>query len=320
MLAKLDDLVLNLQSNAPRIRDEWSRLFGPFVLDPGLASAWQGPVISFQLAAVADVPPPPGAADYCQPDLAVYLSGTDFLIHLPGRGRLQIDPRAGKVEGVITPAVFDAYGAFEDITAIGLAPLLRRRGRALIHAFSAALDGRALLLVGDNGSGKTTTGLALLAAGWKLIANDSPMLGLRDEQVCAFAYPGQISAHDDALLRIPALRALVTEHALTPRPGWKRSFAAEAYFDSPWLSVAPLQAVCLLELQAGTLQHRLEFLSRALALGRLLPHSADRWDQEMVGFQINLLQRLVQDVPVYALQLGPDVSALPTLLATLLDG
>ncbi len=136
---------------------------------------------------------------------------------------------AGRVEATVTPAVLDLYGAFEDVNSIGLAPLLRRRGRALIHAFGAAHRGRALLLAGNNASGKTTTGLALLAAGWKLLSNDSPMLGLVDNRAVALAYPGLLSAHPDALRRVPALSWLADDPAHAPqRPGWKIVFSARS--------------------------------------------------------------------------------------------
>ena len=41
-----------------------------------------------------------------------------------------------------------------------------------IHASGVAIGGRALLLLGDSGSGKTTTSLALAQRGWDLLADD----------------------------------------------------------------------------------------------------------------------------------------------------
>jgi hypothetical protein len=272
------------------------------------------------LTITPEMPPPPaGPPSHTQPHLAVYPAGGGFVIHLPRLGQLRISPAAGTVEGALTPAALDVYGAFEDINAIALAPLLRRHGRVLIHAFAAAYDGQALLLAGDNASGKTTTGLALLAAGWKLIANDSPILGERNGEVAAFAYPGLLSVPADALKRIPALRPLADDPALRPRrPGWKTAFAAEERFPSPWLREAPVKTVCLLSLEPSAIEHRLEPISPAVALGRLLPHSVDRWDEETLDLQISLLQKLAQRAPAYLLHLGPDVAALPGLLEKLM--
>jgi serine kinase of HPr protein (carbohydrate metabolism regulator) len=60
-------------------------------------------------------------------------------------------------------------GRFEDVTFTSLAPLLRRHGYYLLHAFAAVKEGHAILLVGPSGSGKTTTGLHLLEAGLAVV-------------------------------------------------------------------------------------------------------------------------------------------------------
>ena len=324
MLVTLHDFDLTLDSDSARIEAEWAQLYAPFSAHPGQGEGHGGIPIRLNLTLASAIPPPPaGQPAYAQSDLAVYPAGDHFVIHLPQLGQLQVDPAAGAVDGILVLDALDLYGAFENINAIGLAPLLRRHGRVLIHAFAVAFQGEGLLLVGDSASGKTTTGLALLAAGWKLVANDSPMLGKRDGQVTAYAYPGLISAHADALRRIPALRALVDDPALAPpRPDWKISLAAEDHFASPWQERAPVKAICLLRLDpdAAHSEHRLKALSPAATLGRLLPHSVDRWDQEAVGSHIDLLQALAEQAPACRLALGTDVAALPRLLESLVGG
>ena len=65
---------------------------------------------------------------------------------------------------------------FEDLTTLALAPLLRRLGLFMIHAFTAALSGKAVMFVGPSGSGKTSCGLALASAGWQILANDVALM------------------------------------------------------------------------------------------------------------------------------------------------
>jgi hypothetical protein len=324
MLVRLHECVVSLETDSPRIRAEWAGLFAPFADLPSTTGGEAGKgadLYTFYLDLDAALPAPPAEPDYQQAGLSVSRAGAGFDLHLAGRAHLHVLPGAGRIHGVLTPAALDTYGAFEDVNATALAPLLRRRGKALIHAFAAARDGAALLLVGDNATGKSTTGLALLAAGWKLIANDSPMLARHRERVEALAFPGLLSLAPDGLGRIPALAHLADEPAFRPRrPGWKAVFPVERLFRDPWQSCAPVRAICFLELDParGPRDHRLEPLSPAVALGRLLPHSIDRWDGDTLAWQVDLLTQLAHQAPAFVLHLGPDVPALPGLLGDLI--
>ena len=319
MPVKLHDLLLALETDAPCIGDEWARCLAPFPWVSGGAEE----LLHLKLTiASAPLLPPAGPPLYSQHDLSVYpAAGGAIVIHLPGRALLRVAPDTGRVEGALTPEALDRYGAFEDLLAIGLAPLMRRSGKALIHAFGAAWEDEALLLVGDRASGKTTTGLALLAAGWKFLANDCVLIAEWAGEVNALAYPGLLSASAEALRRIPSLRPRVDAGELAPRkPGWKIAVPAEELFPSPWGMSAPVRAICLLKLggKGDAAGHNLEPLSPAVAFGRLLPHSVDRWDRDTLVFQIDLLERLSRQAPAYLLRLGPDVASLPALLGDLL--
>jgi hypothetical protein len=325
MLVRLQDVVVSLETDSPRIRAEWAELFAPFAGLPSSETegkAGKGEDLhTFHLDLDVTLPEAPAEPDYQQAGLNVSRAGAGFDLHLAGWAHLHISPDDRAIRGVLAPAALDTYGAFEDINATALAPLLRRRGKALIHAFAAARDGAALLLVGDSASGKSTTGLALLAAGWKLIANDSPMLAQRVDAVYALAFPGLLSLAPDGLRRVSALARIVDEPAFRPRrPGWKAVFRAESLFAAPWQSQAPVRAICFLELDpaAGRPDHGLEPLSPAVALGRLLPQSVDRWDQATLAWQVDLLTQLAHQAPAFVLHLGLDVPALPGLLGDLI--
>jgi hypothetical protein len=325
MLVRLHELVVSLETDSPRIRSEWAELFAPFAgLSPSDADGEAGKgadMHTVRLDLVATLPAAPAEPDYQQAGLAVSRARSGFTLYLAGQAHLHISPTDRRIRGVLVPAALDTYGAFEDINATALAPLLRRRGKALIHAFAAARKGAALLLVGDNATGKSTTGLALLAAGWKLIANDSPMLAHHADVVQAFAFPGLLSLAPDGLRRIPALAHTVDDPAFQPRQaGWKVVFPVEKLFAAPWQSQAPVRAICFLELDpaGGPRDHGLEPLSPAVALGRLLPQSVDRWDGDTLAWQIDLLTQLAHQAPAFVLHLGPDVPALPGLLGDLL--
>ncbi|WP_246139476.1 HPr kinase/phosphorylase [Falsiphaeobacter marinintestinus] len=56
-----------------------------------------------------------------------------------------------------------------------------------LHASCVALDGRALLIVGKSGSGKSALALSLMAMGADLVADDRTILRRDQSQVIAYA-------------------------------------------------------------------------------------------------------------------------------------
>ncbi len=268
------------------------------------------------------VPAVPAAPDH-EPQfrqgnlLDYYVDGESVIAHFPRFGQVRLDLARGLTDGQITMAALDTYGVLEDLIAIALSPHLRRRGMFLIHAFAAGsplpegegigvrASPRAVLIVGDIGAGKTTTGLALLNAGWKLISNDSPIL--RDTDV--LSYPGLLAAYPDTYTRFPA-----TAHLSTAQPaaeGRKKiTVAAESIWPEVWLERAPVEAIVFPKIEAR-LEHALEPLSPPDALRLLLPHAIEQWDKAMIPAHLAMLSQLVQAAPAYRLRLAPEIRTLP---------
>lgn len=74
----------------------------------------------------------------------------------------------------------------------------------VLHAGAAALGGRAVLVRGASGSGKSGLLLDLLAGGAQLVADDRTCLGRRGSEVIAWAPPailGRIEARGLGILR-----------------------------------------------------------------------------------------------------------------------
>jgi hypothetical protein len=301
------------------------------------------PGLSFRLILSAGAPSAPSAPpDYQQDELlAYYLDGPLVTAHFPRFGQLQLDLARGATTGVITPDALATPGVFEDLLAIGLSPHFRRRGRFLIHAFSAAppplprpraplplrshapghRTGVAVLLVGDIGAGKTTTGLALLHAGWKLLSNDSPILTQTQtpnsnshSNLRVLSYPGLLSAHSDTLARFPELAGLASANDVRQ----KTLFAAESIYPDVWADSAPPAGIFFPQVESRA-DHALEHLPAPEALRLLLPHAVEQWDREMIPAHLALLNQLVQCAPAYRLRLGPDMDSIPAVIASAID-
>jgi HPr kinase/phosphorylase len=95
-------------------------------------------------------------------------------------------------------------------------------GGLILHASSVALDGRALLILGPSGSGKSGLALQLMALGAALIADDRTEVRLHDGHPtasCPAAIRGRIEARGLGLLRVeqapPAAVALAVDLGVT---------------------------------------------------------------------------------------------------------
>ena len=79
-----------------------------------------------------------------------------------------------------------------------------------VHATAVALDGRAVLLVGPSGSGKSDLALRLIDRGWRLVADDRVVLVARDGLLWASAPPalaGLIEVREVGIVAEPACAA-----------------------------------------------------------------------------------------------------------------
>lgn len=291
------------RSNNADLRRLWQQSFASCPPGSGKAD------VRFSLDVVPALPAAPaGEPQYQQGDLLAYtVHGDQAIAHFPRYGQLVLELSGGETRGRIGIGALQTYGVLEDLIAIGLSPHLRRRGLFLLHAFAAAHRARAVLLVGDMGAGKTTTGMALLHAGWKLLSNDSPIIA---ENGPVLSYPGLLAAYADTFARFPG----TADVADARQERRKHTVAAEAIWPGVWQERAPAGAICFPSIGSGK-GHALEPLSAPQTLRRLLPHAVEQWDRDMIPAHLAVLRRLVESAPGYVLRLGPDVQAIPQFLA-----
>ena len=303
-------LIIEGKTNDASLEGSWRRSFGSRPISTAEAD------IVYELNVVDEVmAAPAGEPQFRQEDLlAYYLVGQMVVVHFPRYGRLELDLEKGRTNGRIVAAALNTYGVLEDIIAIGLSPHLRRNDMFLIHAFAAAYEGRAALLVGGVGAGKTTTGMALLNAGWRLLSNDSPIL---NDEGMVLSYPGVLAAYGDTFGRFPATAYLET--AVPEKEGRaKITIEAEAVWPGGWLDAAPAGAIFFPRIEDRS-DHVVERISAPEVLRRLLPHAVEQWDREMIGRHLLLLRNLVEKTLAYTLRLGLDVLGIPSKLVDWVD-
>ena len=95
--------------------------------------------------------------------------------------------------------------------AMNLQVALGWRQHLLLHASAVERDGRAIIMVGASGTGKSTLAAMLGEGDWRLLGDEFAMLGLDDEQLSPF--PRLISLKNES---IAAMVACVPPERLGP--------------------------------------------------------------------------------------------------------
>ena len=118
-----------------------------------------------------------------------------FLRVTPGRVDLFGDPRTRRWR-------FTSMWACQEIAATRL-----RRTELDLHAASVETAGRAVLIVGPKGAGKTTLSLHLLRSGqWRMMANDRTFAGPVAAAIMARGLPTAVKVRPSTLAEFPELR------------------------------------------------------------------------------------------------------------------
>jgi hypothetical protein len=274
------------------------------------------PHLTITLQTVATVPAPPNRSpDFRQGNLLHYfVEGDQVIAHFPRYGQLHLDLATGQTQGQVVSAAGRTYAILEDLIAISLSPHLRRRHKFLLHAFAAAYQGEAVLLVGGIGAGKTTTGLSLLNAGWQLLSNDSPVV-LQNGRIQQ--YPGMLAAYPESFAYFP-VTARLAEEGLGGNGRHKISVTADSIWPNVWLPAAPVRAICFPQIE-DRVDHALTPIAQPAALARLLPHAVEQWDKAMIPTHLQVLRQLVEAAPAYILHLSPNILSIPDKISAVLS-
>ena len=211
----------------------------------------------------------------------------EFSIEERGR-RIGFRLRPGMALDQVRPALYGLVLSF----------VLHYKGITNVHASAAVADGRALALLAESGTGKSTIAAALAEAGYPLLTDD--VLALRQSRQGFEAQPGypRISlsqASAQAILGRPAFGETKGKDGKTAVPvgqGWG-TFCGKT---------VPLGALFVLRRGANA-PVTTQRLSKADAVGALLEHThaIAFMPQAMIQHSLGFIANLTASTPVWSL-------------------
>ena len=198
-----------------------------------------------------------------------------------------------------------------------LAFILRRRGTVCLHASGVEIDGKAVLLLGPHGAGKSTLAAAFARRGRPILPDDLAPL---HERAGSFHVP---PGRPRVLLWASAVESLWGDAGALPQvsPAWSKRFLDLC---GPGLQFCPaplpLGAVYILERRDDQAsQPRFKPVRGNAALVHFVANTYGNYllTPELRAAELHVLCRLLTQVPVRRLQSATDASRLPALCEAL---
>ncbi len=133
------------------------------------------------------------------------LSTSEFDTWRPGLGEMVLRHRSGLTARATNTTIevggdaahFDAN--FRRVCLSALAHLLAQHDRFVVHGAAIATGGRAVLVLGGTGAGKSTLALCALLANWEVLADDLVVLRSSDSGPIMGGVPRPLAVPSDVL-------------------------------------------------------------------------------------------------------------------------
>jgi hypothetical protein len=229
--------------------------------------------------------------------------------------RFVIDGRAARVWGEPGPGL-----THEDLCVYLLGPVMgfiaRRRGFTPLHASSVIIGKRAIALMGEAGSGKSTTAAALALRGWPTLCEDVCILTETNLQLHVIPGYPRICLWPDSVSYLfsspDALPAIVR--------GWEKRFLA---LDGRTraraaLSSCPLSSILFLAPRSDDNRApSIEPLPKRRAVLQLVQNSYMNWllNRQQRASEFDIIVKLVSQVDCFRLTPSSDPARLDELVS-----
>ncbi len=246
-----------------------------------------------------------------------YFSWRDmFIADFGSKGILVLDIFKGLGLGLfpdpsaIHPAIFSNF-----IFISGLSEVIRPRNLMLIHAAALAKDGKAILIPGFTGGGKTTLSVALLRGGFKILSDDRPFLRKATDGFNLLAFPEDVDVTEQTISFFPELANGPCD--LFKMGLRKKKFWVEKVYPNSIIDAAKPKVLLLPNIVDHPVS-RLKPMPKIEAVSKLLPHGLLVFDREIAEHHFHLLCQLVEEMDCYQIDFGKDLLEVYKLIEKIL--
>ena len=244
---------------------------------------------------------------FTSPVLNVWRTETGF--HLfSGDSSIVLDTNSGTA----TAHIVDAFWASplphrRELFFISMLMLLQPKGVHGLHAVGLVNSGVGVLIVGDSGAGKTTTGLALIRNGWSYLSDDA--IGLRvmpgTNEVVAMALRRGFSCTREGWTALSTDTPADRDGYPLERDKWLIEMSDYVSGQQAYDAVPSVIAFPVISNQRSS---SIKMLNDTEGLLRLLPQSAGITSQrEYAQEQMAMLGKLARQVKFCEFSAGHDV-------------
>jgi hypothetical protein len=266
-----------------------------------------------------DRPRGEGRAFYDLPSGEVlYFEGGDEIYMSFGEGvRVVAKPGLGSASfSVVLPDPVNMFMASHLMFTILLVEMMKRRGCYSMHAAGFSKDGKAILIPGTTGAGKSTLAVTLLRSGFDYLSDDMVFLRRRTNGLQVLGFQEDVDVSERTIDFFPELHFL---RQVSKAPGWpKKQVRTDEVYGSKLAQDAKPGAILIPRISGkevsvvraiGADEALFEIVSNVLL-------TEVRSCQE----HLNILSELVRETPCYRLETGRDFDRIPVLLAGVLSG
>ncbi|MEW6601380.1 MAG: hypothetical protein AB1499_10465 [Nitrospirota bacterium] len=261
--------------------------------------------LTYNLSIKKDPPPVPvtAVASLKAEYMTFYRDGADSYYTLHNGSIIRFSPLTGTAEGFIRKESLNDTARLLSFIGAPISENLKFNSLYCFHSAALEKNGVGYLFSGDSGSGKTTTTLSLVSAGFKYVSDDVVLLEETDEGIVANSMTKTFNVDRVSIGRYSDLASKVT---LPDEKGIKTSIDMSRLVPGSFINYLRPDVIVFLKRHLRG-RSRIVPLNQMEVFGRLLKQSVLSSNREISRQQLQFFGKLVRQVRGFELLSGQDI-------------